>query len=66
MNLFFQSAHNATVEKSDKYLHFVSIFIAQKIITGLIIQYVSFNNIQKLSVNPTCSLTLELWAVLGL
>jgi hypothetical protein len=63
---FFQTAQNVTVGKSDQCVHFISFFIASKLIISLIIQYASLNNIPKISLNPTHSLRLELWAVSGL
>jgi hypothetical protein len=41
------SVGSVTAAKFDKFLHFISIFIARKLVTGLIIQYVSFNIIGK-------------------
>jgi hypothetical protein len=39
--LFFQRACNVTVGKFYKFFYFISIFIAQKLIIGLIIRYVA-------------------------
>jgi hypothetical protein len=54
--LFFQSARNVTVGKFVKCLHFISI-IVWKLIIGLIIEYVSLKNIQKILQNPTLTQT---------
>jgi hypothetical protein len=64
--LFFQRACDVTVGKFDKCLHFISIFIAQKLIVVLITRYVLQNNIQTVPLNPTPSPRLELRAVSGL
>jgi hypothetical protein len=48
-----QRAHSVTAGKFDKRLHLLSIFIVRKVITGLIIQYVSWNIIENLlPLNP--------------
>jgi hypothetical protein len=41
------SARSVTTGKFDKCLHFLSIFIAQKLTVGLIIRYVSLNITKK-------------------
>jgi hypothetical protein len=64
--MFFQNGHNGTVEKLNKCLHFISIFIPQKLILGLVIQYASLNRIQKISLKETCLPGLEILAVSGL
>jgi hypothetical protein len=64
--LFFQSAHKCSCGDIYKCLHFIPIFTAQKLIIGMIIQYISLNNIKKIFLNPTGAPGLEFWAVLGL
>jgi hypothetical protein len=65
----WQSAHSDTAGKFDKCLHFLSIFIAQKLTIDLIVQYVLLNIIEKLSsllsLNPTSSPILEPRTVFG-
>jgi hypothetical protein len=41
---YYQRARNVTASKFDKCLHFISIFIARKLIVGMTIRYVSLNN----------------------
>jgi hypothetical protein len=61
--IFLHLGYNVTMVKFDKCLHFIQGFSARKHIVGVIIQYVSLKNIQKISLNLT---RLKLRAVFGL